>query len=166
MAKFVPVKEAPTELKKGEYVIDAPNFLPEIFQQRAKSPKTGLVARFHLRLVIDTIGQKYDPENMTGWVVKSHLFEGRPFKTDEEFNAIVVEALQMCYPQVFDKYLESKLKNRPSGTELVYFVESNLYSDPEATLYRFGLNEVDDDKPRRVVGKPAITKEQAEQLKK
>jgi len=170
MAKFVTVKEAPTELGKNEYVIDKPNFLPEILKQRSKAPKNGITARFHLRLLVDTIGQKYDPDNVTGWSIKSHLFEGRAFKTDADMNNIIVEAIQMCCPKVFNKYLEYQVKNRPAGTELVYFVDSDLYTNPETVLYLFGLNEQDDapgtpEKPRRTVGKPAVTKEQAENLK-
>lgn len=117
---------------------------------------------------MDTIGQNYDPEGLTGWAIKTHLFEGRPFTTDAEMDKILVEALTMAYPQIFNKYLEQKLKSRPSSATTVYVVESELYNDPEATLLRYGLSEVEDEadtKPRRTVGKPAVTKEQAEALK-
>jgi len=168
MAKFVTVQEAPTDLKKGDYVIPAPNFLDEVVKQKAKAPRNGLTARFHLRLLVDTIGQNYDPEGLTGWTIKSHLFEGRPFTTDAELNTIVTEALQMSYPKIFNKYLEHKIKNRPTGTDTIYVVESPLYDDPESLLYRYGMSEdeaVVEAAPRRVVGKPAVTREQAEALK-
>lgn len=169
MAKFVTVQEAPTDLQSGDYVIQAPNFLAEIAQQKGKAPKTGLAARFHLRLLVDTIGQNYDPEGLTGWVIKTHLYEGRPVQNDGDLNAILLEALQTSYPQIFNKYLEQKVKARPSSTSTVYLVESPLYNDPAALLQGYGLVELQDEqelKPRRSVGKPAVTKEQAEQLKK
>ena len=168
MAKFVTVKEAPTEVGKDEFVIQKPNFIAEIEKQGAKSPKNKLVSRFHLRQIVDAIGQVYDPDNMTGWVVKTHNYEGRPYADNKELNDIVVEALSAGYPKVFDKYLEKQVKSRPAGTKLVYLVQSGLYSNPEEILYNNGLNEAgeENDKPRKVVGKPALTKEQAEHLKK
>jgi hypothetical protein len=170
MSKFVFAKEVPAELQPGEFVIDKPNFIPEIIAQQAKAPRNGLTGKYHLRLIVDTIGQKYAPDAtvekpLTGWVIKSHMYEGLPFANNSDLNDVVVRALKNDYPQVFDKYLDYQIRNRPAGTKLVYFINSDLYSDPEAILYRNGLSEVADDKPRRTVGKPAVTKEQAEQLK-
>jgi hypothetical protein len=168
MAKFIVVKEAPTELKKGEYVIDKPNFLKEIEMHKTKNPKNGLTGSFQLRMILDSIAQNYDPENMTAYSVKVHKFEGRPFTDNESLNNIVVEMLQADYPAIFPKYLENKIKNRPSKTELVYYVDSGIKGAYEI-FYRNGFDdskpEVVKEKSTKVVGKPAITKEQAEALK-
>ena len=165
MAKFVKVKEAPAEVNKDEYVIDKPNFMAEIEKQTRKAPRGNLVSKFHLRLIVDTIGQNYDPE-MTGWVIKTHNYEGRPYADNAALNDIVVEAVAASYPKLFDKYLENKVRNRPAGLNTVYLVESKLYSDPDAILQANGLDsEVPAAKSGKTVGKPAVTKEQAEQLK-
>lgn len=169
MAKFVVVKERPSELKTGEYLIDEPSFLDEIKLHKTKAAKNGLTAPFHLRMILDSIAQKYDPENMTAYSVKVHNFEGREFKSDEDLNKIVVEMLRSDYPAVFAKYLESKIRNRPQKTQLVYYVDSNIRGAYEL-FYKNGLDDNKEEtlvkeKSTKTVGKPAITKEQAEALK-
>lgn len=170
MSKFIVVKEAPTELKKGEYVIDKPSFLPEIALHKAKKPRNGLTGNHYIRNVVDSIAQAYDPENMTSFSIKAHNYEGRKFSTDEDFNTIICEALHTDYPAVFAKYLDVKIRTRPSGTNLIYYVDSGIKNQYEI-FYKNGLSEVEKEKVEKpksdkVVGKPAITKEQAEALKK
>lgn len=169
MSKFVVVKEAPKELKKGEYLIDKPSFLEQIALHRAKKPRNGLTGSHYIRMVTDSISQAYDPENMTAYSIKAHNYEGRPFSTDEEFNEIIVEALRADYPAVFPKYLEVKVRNRPAKTERVIYVDSDIAGQYEI-FYRNGLSEEKVEAPQKeksnkVVGKPAVTKEEAEKLK-
>lgn len=170
MSKFVVVKEAPKELKKGEFVIDKPSFLQEIALHQAKKPRNGLTGNHYIRMVVDSIAQAYDPENMSSYSVKAHNYEGRKFSTDQEFNDIIIEALTNDYPAVFAKYLDVKIRTRPSGTSLIYYVDSGIKGQYEI-FYKNGLSEVEKEKTEKpksdkVVGKPAITKEQAEALKK
>jgi len=170
MAKFLIVKNKPEELKKGEYVIDAPSFMEEIVSNKTKAPKNGLTGAYHLRVIADTIAQNYDPENMNGFSVKVHSYEGRPFATDEDLNTIVVEMLKESCPSVFLKYVDKKIRNRPFGTNLVYYVDSNLKGAYEL-FYKHGLSdarevEPDTQKLKKTVGKPALTKEQAEAVLK
>lgn len=169
MSKFVVVKEAPTDLKKGEYVIDKPSFLEQIALHRAKKPRNGLTGSHYIRIVVDSIAQAYDPENMTAYSVKAHNYEGLKFNSDEEFNDIIVRALAIDCPSVFPKYLEARVRNRPAGTTLVYYVDSNIRGQYEI-FYRNGFAEEKVEQPKkeksdRVVGKPAVTKEQVEALK-
>ena len=169
MSKFVIVKDKPEELKKGEYVIDTPSFVEEIQQHKTKAPKNGLTGAYHLRVIADSIAQNYDPENMTGFSVKVHKFEGRPYASDEELNSIVVEMLRESCPNVFLKYVDKKIRTRPHGTSLVYYVDSDVKGAYDL-FYRYGLSdardvEPDTSKPKKLVGKPAVTKEQAEILK-
>lgn len=144
MSKFKVVTEAPTNLEKGEYVVDVPNFLAEIDKNKTKFPKNGLTGAFQLRMILDSIAQTYDPENMTAYSAKVHHFEGRPYSNDEELNAIVVEMLQRDYPAVFAKYVETKLRQRPNGTKLVYYVDSGLQGGREI-FYKNGLSEETED---------------------
>ena len=142
MSKFVVVKEAPKDLKKGEHVIDAPSFMREIALHRAKKPRNGLTGPHYIRMVVDSIAQAYDPENMSAYSVKAHLYDGLKFSSDEEFNAIVVRALQNDCPGVFPKYLNNKIRNRPAGTQLVYYVDSNILGAREL-FHANGLSEAE-----------------------
>lgn len=169
MSKFVVVKEPPKELKKGEYLIDKPSFLEQIALHAAKKPRNGLTGSHYIRMVTDSIAQTYDPENMTAYSIRAHLYEGRPFSSDEDMNAIMVEALRNDCPSVFAKYLEVKVRNRPSKTERVIYVDSDISGQYEI-FYRNGLSEEKEEAPQKsksdkVVGKPAVTKEEAQKLK-
>ena len=148
MSKFVVVKKAPKTLKKGEFLIDAPSFLKEIGLHKAKKPRNGLTGPHYIRMVVDSIAQAYDPENMTAYSVKAHLYDGLAFSSDEEFNAIIVRALHNDCPTVFPKYLETVLRSRPAGTNLVIYVDSQIPGAVEI-FHRNGLSEADakkDDK--------------------
>lgn len=169
MAKFVVVKEAPPELKKGEYLIDSPSFLEQIALHKAKRPRNGLTGSHYIRMVLDSIAQAYDPENMSAYSVKAHNITGLVANSDEEFNTIMVNALKNDYPAVFPKYLESKVRNRPAGTDRVIYVNSDIQGQYEI-FYRNGLDEEEGpvkekNKSEKVVGKPAVTNAQAEELK-
>lgn len=164
MSKFKIVQDAPESVQKDEYVIDRPSFIEEIQAHASKQPKNGLTGAYHLRNITDSIAQNYDPENMTAFSVKVHLFEGRPYSSDKELNKIVVEMLDMCCPGVFAKYLEKKIKTRPKGTKLVYYVDFGV-ENAEELFYKNGFTEQEQE-PKKTVGKPAITNAQAKELKK
>lgn len=158
MSKFKVVKEAPSTLNKGEYLIDKPSFLEQIALHKAKKPRNGLTGSHYIRMVTDSIAQAYDPENMTAYSVKAHLYEGRPFSTDEEFNSIIVEALWNDCPSVFSKYLDVKIRNRPAKTERVIYVDSDIKGQYEI-FYKNGLSQEpthEHKKSDKVVGKPAV----------
>lgn len=148
MSKFVVVKEAPAELKKGEYLIDKPSFLPEIALHKTKKPRNNHTGSHYIRMIVDSIGQAYDPENMTAYSVKAHNYEGRRFETDEEMDAIVVEMLKNDCPGVFTKYLDKKIRTRPTGTSLVIYVDSKIPFQYEQ-FYNNGLSEVEKEKPSK-----------------
>ena len=127
MIKFSVVKVAPEKLKKGEHTIVVPNFLPEVLANKTKAPKHGLTGVNQLRYITDSIAMKYDPTGMTGWSVKPHMFEGRPYKTDEELSEIIVEMLKLCCPKVFGKYVQYELANNiPPATEMIYLVDPGV----------------------------------------
>ena len=70
MSKFMVVKKAPEQLKKGEFLIDTPSFLEEVKLNSNKKPKNGLTGNFYIRAITETIVQKYDKENMNPYVLK------------------------------------------------------------------------------------------------
>lgn len=140
MSKFKVVEATPEDLKKGEHVIGKPSFMEQIALHSTKKPRNGLTGSHYIRMIVDSIAQAYDPENMTAYSVKVHNYEGRKFTGDEEMNAIVVEMLTNDYPAVFGKYLDNKIKSRPSGTSMVYYVNSDIPNQLEL-FYKNGLSE-------------------------
>jgi hypothetical protein len=168
MAKFVIVDKAPKTLDKDCIVIDAPNFIPEIQACVKKKPRSKTMSVHYLREIVATIGLKYAPETFNALSdVNVTPYRGVPCETDEQTQAIVFKAFQKSYPEIFDLYVETKLKSRPRGTKLIYFTGTPGQSSA------FTLNGIDSIKPKEVdvflgkkakktVGKPAVTKEQAE----
>jgi len=146
--KFVIVNEAPRELKKNEYLIDKPSFLNEIELHRSKLPKNNLTAPFFMRMILDSIAQKYDPENMTAYSVKVHKYEGRPFTSTKSLNNIFLEMLKTEYPIIFEKYLDYQIRNRPYGTNIIYYVPSRIKEMYEI-FYKHGVDELVEEKPTK-----------------
>lgn len=173
MSKFVFVNEAPASTNNGEHVIAKPNFLKEIALHKTKAPRNNLTGNYHLRMIADSIAAKYDPENMTAYSVKSHLYEGLPFNSDEDLNSIVVDMIETCYPKALTKYVEHEILNRPVDAKTVLIVRSDSIPDElvASICIKNGLAQaVDEEQPatpktKKTVGKPAVTKEQAELLK-
>jgi ribosomal protein S24E len=139
MPKFVIVKEAPKDLKKGEYLIDKPFFKEEIELHKPKTPRNGLTGSHHLRALLGSIAENYDPENMTAFSAKVHNYEGVKFSSDSELNDILVRMLKADYPTIFTKYLDKKIKIRPAKTELIYYVDSKIPFMYEQ-FYKYGFN--------------------------
>jgi len=165
MAKFVVVNQAPATLEKGEIVIGQPDFMDQIVANQKKAPKHKQTAINHLREVLNSIGQAYDPD-MNVFKIRLINYEGLPFKDNTELSLIVNRILRTEYPAIFDKYLEYQLKNRPMNTKLVYYVGNFNTTGP---FYKAGLDLIEEKdveaymtgKPKKTVGKPAITDEEA-----
>lgn len=167
MAKFVIVSKAPSELRKDEWVIDYPTFMEQIKENARHSGRGNLTGQNQLRYIAGAIGAKYD-EQLTAWTIKPHQYIGRPYADDEELSNIIVEMLRDQYPQIFSSYVAHQVKARPSGTKLIYFIGG--LSDATA-FFQDGIDLIDEKevdvalglKPKKVVGKPALTKEEAEE---
>ncbi len=166
MAKFVVVKEAPaTEtLGKGEIVISPPTFLAEIVANVRKEPRKKQTAINHLREVLNSIATRYD-QDMNVMKFKLVNYEGVPYANDEELSAIVVRILQNERPETLERYLDAQIKARPMNTKLVYYTGPFNTTTP---FYKNGLDLIEEKdlesyltgKPKKVVGKPAVTKEE------
>ena len=166
MAKFVVVNSAPEKLEKGEVVITQPTFLEQIRENSRKAPKNKQTGINHLREIVQAVSLKYDQE-LNVFKIPMHKYEGVPFANETDLSNIVVNMLKTEYPTVFDKYIEHELKNRPINTKLVYFVGN--FTETSA-FYKMGLDLIElkdvesymTGKPKKVVGKPAVTKEEVE----
>jgi len=166
MAKFVVVKEAPATLEKGEVVITPPSFLEEIQANVRKEPKRKQTGINHLREILNSIAQKYDPEMN---VMKFRLvnYEGIAYANDSELSAVILRILTTERPETLENYLDKVIKARPMNTKLVYYTGSFNTTGP---FYKNGLDLLDEKdvesyvtgKPKKTVGKPAVTKEEAQ----
>jgi hypothetical protein len=171
MSKFVVVKEAPKDLQKGEYLIDTPSFLAQIAQHRAKKPRNGLTERMYLDAIMNSIGEAYDAGNTDPHSnrVKYHNYVGILAPQDQDVNEVILRAIRLDCSQLLSKYLDTKIRTRPAGTEKVIYVNSNINNQYEI-FHRNGLSEEKAEAPEKkksdkVVGKPAVTKEEAEAKK-
>ena len=166
MAKFVVVKQAPEILERGEIVLSQPDFMEQVVANIKKAPKFKQTAINHLREVLTSIAEKYD-HDMNVFKIRLLNYQGLAFNSNEDMSAIVVNILKNEYPIIFDKYLEHQLKNRPMTTKLVYYVGDLNTTKP---FYDAGLDMIEEKdvesymtgKPKKVVGKPAISNEEAE----
>jgi hypothetical protein len=169
MAKFVKVKEAPSNLDKDCYVIEAPNFKKQIEKVGSKQSKSGLITPNYLREVFAAIGSEYAPEtfNPLTSINVSH-YRGVPLSNVESTIRSIIET--QC-PHFIDLFVDKKIKSRPNGTKLIYFLgdfkQTSMFSQN-------GIDEIKEKeidvylgkKKKKVVGKPAITNEEAAAINK
>lgn len=167
MAKYIIVDKAPTDLKEGEIVLRPADFMEQILANKTKAGRSGLTVSNHLRYIAGAIGFKYD-QKLEPHTIRPHLFIGRRYANDQELSGIVVEMLKSQYPSIFQSVLDYQLKNRPKNTKLIYFEGSIGTTDIAFQLN--GIDKTTEDelavesgtKPKKVVGKPAVTKAQVE----
>lgn len=168
MAKFVVVQKAPDKLEKGEVVIGPTDFLEQICSNSRKAPKHKQTSIHHMREILNSIAEKYD-HGFNPLRVPLTKYEGIAYNSDKELNDVIVKILKNEYPIIFDKVLEDKAKNRPFNTKLIYYVGDFTSTSP---LFKVGLDHIEEKdidtymtgKPKKIVGKPAVTKEEAEVL--
>jgi len=171
MAKYVLVKEEPKILDKDCFIIDSPNFLNEIEQCIRKKPRSKTMSTNYLREIVATIGLKYAPEGFNPLSdVNISQFKGVPCENNKQTQDIVIKAFSKSYPEIFNLWVDYHIRHRPSGTKLIYFLGDHTQS---STFVQHGIDslptkEVDiflGKKTKKTVGKPAITKEQADKIK-
>jgi hypothetical protein len=161
------VKTAPTTLRKGEIVLESPDFLEQIRNNAHKAAKKNLTGLNHLRDILNSIRQKYDVD-LNVFKIPLSQYEGLSFNSEEDLSRIVVRLLKKESPLTFEKVLEYNIKNRPNGTKLIYYVGDWGDTSP---FFRNGIDAIEEKdldeflglKPKKVVGKPAVTKEQSEE---
>ncbi len=166
MSKFASVKTAPASLRKGEIVIQEPDFLEQIKASAHKAAKKNITGNNHLRDILNGIRQKYD-EQLDIFKVPLSQYEGLPFNDEKDLSRIITRMLKKECPGIFEKVLEYNVKNRPHGTKLIYYVGD--FGDT-GTFTRNGIDFIEEKdvdeylglKPKKIVGKPAVTKEESE----
>lgn len=167
MSKFICVNTAPATLRKGEVLMQQPDFLEQIRECAHKAAKKNITGVNHLRDILNSIRQKFDP-SLNIFKVPLSQYEGLPFNDEKDMSLIMVRMLKRECPDVFEKVLEHNVKNRPYGSKLIYYVGD--WCDTGA-FTRNGLDSIEEKdvdeylglKPKKVVGKPAVTKKQSEE---
>lgn len=167
MSKYVSVNTAPATLRKGEVVLQEPDFLEQIRACAHKAAKKNLTGINHLRDILNAIQQKYETD-VGIFKVPLSQYEGLPFNNENELSKIIIRLLKKENPAVFGKVLEYNIKNRPHGSKVIYYVGD--FGDTGA-FSRNGIDFIEEKdvdealglKPKKVVGKPAVTKEQSEE---
>jgi hypothetical protein len=169
MSKFVVVSKAPAQLGKGEVVITPPSFVELITAAArrggSKRDQTGVN---QLREILGGVQEKYQCD-LNIFKIPLSQYEGLTFNSEEELSDIVTTLLNKERPDAFERILEYNIKTRPYGTKLVYYVGRLQDTGP---FFKHGLDMLEEKdvdeylgrKPKKVVGKPALTKEQAEEM--
>lgn len=166
MSKYTIATKAPATLRKGEVLIQEPDFLEQIRACAHKAAKKSVTGVNHLRDILNAIRQKYDPD-LNIFKVPLSQYEGLPFKHENDLSKIVIRMLKKECPGVFEKVLEYNIKNRPHGAKLIYYVGD--FGDT-GVFTRNGIDFIEEKdvdeylglKPKKVVGKPAVTKKESE----
>lgn len=166
--QFVRVKTVPTELRKDEYVVEAPTFLSEVQACFHKRPRTNAMSINYLRELVVACGAKYlsdDPTFNPMTEVNVADFKNTPCTTEEEANDILLKIFRKKYPRMLDAFVEHHIKSRPNGTRTVYFLGDG---SQVGILLKMGFQEVllkdlyKEEKPKKTLGKPIPTKEEVE----
>lgn len=167
MAKFVSVKTAPATLRKDEIVLQSPDFLEQVRACAHRAGKRNLTGLNHLRDILTLIQQKYETD-LDILKIPLSQYEGLEFHDDKDMSKIIVRLLKRERPLAFEKFLEYNIKHRPYGAKLIYYVGD--WGDTGA-FTRNGIDSIEEKdideylglKPKKIVGKPAVTKEQSEE---
>jgi hypothetical protein len=166
MMQFVRVKEVPAELRKDEYVISAPTFLEEVRACFNKRPRNEVMSINYLRELVAAVGAKYLPETFNAMTdVNVSYYKGTPCTSEVEANEMLLKLFKREYPEALNAFVEYHIKNRPNGTKTVFYLGTG---DQAGIFLKLGFQEVlqkdlyKEEKSKKTVGKPAITKEEAD----
>lgn len=166
MAKFVKVKKAPENLTKDECVISAPEFLDEVKSCQRRAPKNRYTTSNYMRDIAAAIGDKYMTDDFNALMtVNTSRFRGLPFENAEDVNEIVKKMLTRSAPEVFDRYVDYHIKQRPLGAKLIYFLGDHSQT---GAFTRNGIDEIKekdidvymDRKSKKKLGKPFTKKDE------
>ncbi|NJO52553.1 MAG: hypothetical protein HC840_27685 [Leptolyngbyaceae cyanobacterium RM2_2_4] len=137
MAKVIVVDKAPEKLDLNETVIQMPDFLEHINQFEKSLNRQTLTTVNNLRSIIAAIGADYDEQFSVYRDVNLSKFQGREFNGLKELSEIVLEIFNKYYPRMIDQYIATKIRQRKSSVDTVYFVgpqeKLNVFTD-------FGFN--------------------------
>lgn len=168
MSKFIIVNKTPAQLNKGEIVIAPPSFIEQIIAlARRGGAVRNQTALNQIREILLAIENRYQID-LNVYKIPLSNYEGLAYESDEQLSSIITQLLNKERPEAFEKILEYNIKNRPYGTKLIYYVGRLQDTGP---FFKSGIDMLEEKdldeylgkKPKKIVGKPAVTKAEAEE---
>lgn len=148
MANYKLVKKAPEKLGSNEFVIEKPNFMEEIESTRGKRGVTNLTTASYLRDVFMAITDKYD-NTINPYRLVLSKYTGLSYESDKDISNIVLKIIDDHKLPLIEKAVEHKIKNRPLGTELIYYVSDD--SNGISAFIKMGINAAQNEKKKTEV---------------
>lgn len=125
MANFTRVDKAPEKLKENECVIVKPDFIDEIQSTKKRRGISGLTTVPYLRDIFMAITDKYD-HTVNPYQMKLSKYNGLSYKTEEDLSKIIFKIISDLNLDLLEKAVDTKVKNRPQGTDTIYYVSDDL----------------------------------------
>jgi len=147
MANYKLVKKTPDKLGSNEFVIERPNFMEEIESTRGKRGVTNLTTASYLRDVFMAITDKYD-NTINPYRLVLSKYVGLAYETDKDISDIILKIIDDHRLPLIEKAVEQKIKTRPRGTELIYYVSDD--SNGVSAFIKMGINAQSDKKKTEV----------------
>jgi hypothetical protein len=129
MAKFVLVDEQTwnaREQVKKHYVIKNPDFIEEIKASANKMPaqkNRKLTTLYYLKEVVAHISSKYDKDFNHVSGIPYSKYEGIEFQDEKDLSEkVIIPLFKKHHPEIFYKFVDTKIKVRPNGIETVFFI--------------------------------------------
>lgn len=138
MSKFTVVEKVPEKLKDTDFVLYKPNFLEEVKASRLSNQSVSKITTVnHLRDILMIITGKYD-ESINPYHITLNKYEGINVPTSEDIADVIVRIDRDNNLKLLEKALNLNIKNRPIGTEMIYYVSPDTQG-----VEQFQLNNIE-----------------------
>lgn len=137
MSVYTVVGEAPKNLGPNEFLIEKPTFLEEIGKTKSKRGVSKLTTASSLRDIFMLITDKYD-QKVNPYHLKLSKYEGIKYDTDQDLVPLLYRIIDDNKLNLIESAVDVAIKSRPHGTELIYYVTSDL--DGVGAFAKNGIN--------------------------
>lgn len=148
MVNYKLVKKTPEKLGSNEFVIERPNFLEEIDSTRGRRGTTNLTTASYLRDVFMAITDKYD-NTINPYKLILSKYVGLSYENDKDISDIVLKIIDDHRLPLVEKAVEYKIKSRPLGTELIYYISDD--TNGVSAFIKMGINALQQEKKKTEV---------------
>jgi hypothetical protein len=151
MSVYTVVGETPKNLTATDFVIEKPTFLEEIAKSKVKRGVNKLTTAPSLRDIFMAITDKYD-NTVNPYHLKLSKYEGIKFEKDEDLIPLIYRIISDNKLDLVEAAVDLKIKTRPLGTEVIYYVTSDL--DGVGAFAKNGVNALKLDKKGKETKNP------------
>lgn len=139
---FVITKTPPSDISNKEMVLTKPDFLDEVKACVKRKGSSAAVGPNYLRAIAEEIGRRYDRSFNAYRNVVPTDFMGRVCTSDEAVAAIVHEMFAATYPVIYQKFYETKLRERSFHVRVIYFAGD----EQDAVVFpKLGISQISED---------------------